>query len=336
VYLAAEPRASDVVQAAQIHGIVATSQTYTLEWLIFSVSLVMVVVWVAMVSVRSTLERDVRDEAGDTPTGIRVETSSLILTGAGLIGSIGHAVFVTVAKQESWAPVLDITTISWLGVALVGMLLPRIAELTFSGVSIRLGEVAKAKAETEDIILSATDLSQKWTSATSALLAQLEDPETKPSDAHELVTQFLQLRAYEALEWLGADHELRRLSIWLFDADSRQLSFFFSNEITDPETRSFAFPIGVGVAGSAYRDHRIWSERDATALPVYVAIRATPPRYRGLLCVPIDFGETRLGVLCVDRQAIAYFEKRDENVIRALASIFGAALGNQSSQRLLG
>jgi GAF domain-containing protein len=317
------------------HGIVASHAVYVLEWLVVAATSITLVVAISVALARGAVEAPKKRKNDRRVAGATGNAASFVVTATGVIGAVGHVVFVNVSKDEAWAPNFDLVAIAWVGVALVGLLLPRISEFAFAGLSLRVLEVAQAEEEADDVIGSATELAANWNVAVNEVLAALEDRAQAHDETFALITNFMQLRAFEALEWLGLDDERRRLSVWLFDAPNDELFFFFSNEIGDAETVNFTFPVGIGILGCAFREHRVWNERDAAALPVYVSIRRTPPRYHGILCVPIDFGLTRLGVLCVDREKDDYFEDRDVNVMRALASSLGTVLGNERAQAVL-
>jgi signal transduction protein with GAF and PtsI domain len=157
-----------------------------------------------------------------------------------------------------------------------------------------------------------------------------------PEAGREL-TRFISLRSYEALKWIGQDDELRRLSIWLYDENVDGLTFFFSDQIKDERTISYKFAVGGdGIIGIVYGNQEIWNEEDATGIPGWVNITGEEPKYRGLFCAPITYGDLRLGVLSVDREKALKFDKEAENVLGAFADMTAVALGNNAARTILG
>lgn len=261
----------------------------------------------------------------------RLETSVLagvVAAGLGLIGAAGHALILNTAGKAPWVPSFDTTTLWWVVLAAAGIALPVISEITVGGVNLKLN---KAQAVT----LRATDLMQTWAFTTRDLLAQLEDPTLLKQQAVSAIIKFLKLRAYEALEWIGQDKEDRRLSIWTSNAATQKLQFFFSNEIRDSETTGHTFAIGEGIVGTVFQSQEIWNERDGPSLPVWKAIHKEKPRYHGVFCIPINFGDYNIGVLSVDRQKEERFQEDHVDVLTAFAAMVGTILGNEMTRSFL-
>lgn len=193
----------------------------------------------------------------------------------GVIGAIGHIVFVDLRSDEKFIPIFDETTLLWAAVAIVALLVPFISEFSFGGASFKLVETTKAA---EDVVEKVTDLTQNWTKQIAQFLAELETGIVGDAFAKSLLS-FLQLRSYEALEWLGGDGEKRRLSLWLYDKRTDELGIFFSDGIADDETKNARIKRGVGIVGTVYKLQQTWNERDAPALGVWIPIRSTAPRY---------------------------------------------------------
>src|SRR6202042_3510870 len=218
----------------------------------------------------------------------------------GSVGLVGHVLLVAKSDREPWLPLFDTTTLWWAALIVVGVAIPVIGEVTVGSVSIKL---QKAKEISRD----ATRLWQAWMFTLSDLLAKFEDGGMSKDEAGHELTQFISLRAYEALKWIGQDDELRRLSIWLCNEDVDGLTFFFSDQIKDERTTTYKFRVGDGIIGIVYGNQEIWNEEDATEIPGWVNITGEEPKYRGLFCAPITYGELRLGVVSVDREKALEF-----------------------------
>jgi hypothetical protein len=198
--------------------------------------------------------------------------------------------------------------------------------------SFKLAETQKAA---DDVVEVATDLTQNWTRQIAQFQAELEAGVT-PTDFSTILLSFLKLRAYEATEWLSGDGEKRRLSLWMYDERSDELSIYFADGIKDKATLSARIKNGCGIVGTVYKLQQTWNERDAPSLPVWIPIRTgDTPRYHGIFLTPVNYAETCLGVLCVDRRNPERFSNPAEDVMIALASVFGMAIGNKHSQALL-
>ncbi len=252
--------------------------------------------------------------------------AAIVAAGLGVVGAIGHVLFST--SGTVWMPVFDTTTLLWVVVAAVGFALPIISEITVGGVNLKLHQA-------QGVTLRATHLMQTWAFTTSDLLAEFEDPELNSGEAIESILKFLKLRAYEALEWIGQDGEERRLAIWMSNATIQRLEFFFSNEIRDAETTSITFGIGDGIVGTVFENQETWNERDAPSIPIWRRIRNEKPRYHGLFCTPINFGEYNIGVLSVDRQKEERFQEDHVDVLTAFAEMVGTVLGNEKARAFL-
>lgn len=304
------------------HGTFADRADYTAQWAVFAIIAAILAGTIARLAVKRFIE--------DREPGPALRFWSYAGAALALIGGSGHAIFSAIDRGERWLPTFDAVTIIWVGVAIAALLLPDISEFTIAGVSLKRSEIV-------DLSIAAlndtAELLRNWARSLNALLARFEDVTLTSTEADEELLQFFKLRAYEALESFAGDREERRLSVWLYDQSNDDLFFFFSNEIKDPPTLAHRFPVGRGIVGTVYRDHHTLNERDATALPVYERIRTTPTQYRGILCIPIDYGDARYGVLSIDRQKEQLFDTGDVDVMKALAAIFGAALGNQNARQ---
>ena len=155
--------------------------------------------------------------------------------------------------------------------------------------SFKLAETQKAA---DDVVEAATDLTQNWTRQIAQFQAELEAGVT-PTDFSMILLSFLKLRAYEATEWLSGDGEKRRLSLWMYDERSDELSIYFADGIKDKATLSARIKNGCGIVGTVYKLQQTWNERDAPSLPVWIPIRTgDTPRYHGIFLTPVNYAET--------------------------------------------
>jgi GAF domain-containing protein len=244
----------------------------------------------------------------------------------GLIGASGHA-FLT-APEQPWQPNFDTTTLWWALVAVFGLVLPIFDE-------IGLGDFRfKVAREGVDVVNDAAGLMQAWAKTTNRFLANIANAKTS-KEALGLALDFVSLRAYEAIEWVGKDGEERRAAVWLYNSRDDALVFFLSNEIRDDATINARIPVSQGVAGAAFRDQLVWNEADGPSLPVWIPIATAKPKYHGLLCAPINYGDRRLGILSVDREKRESFPQVEYDVLIALAQTIGMALGNEHFRKAL-
>ena len=297
--------------AEVVNGTAASLTDYRIQWLTFAMIVLVLIIGVAWLCWRRFIK--------EHETGANLRFWSYIAAAIALVGGAGHVIFTAIGPGERWLPTFDAVTIIWVGVAIVALLLPDISEFTVAGVSLKRGEIADLSIAA---VSDTAELLKNWSASLNGLLAAFDHGDVTAVQAESQLSQFFQLRSYEALEWLAGDKEERRLSVWLYDQANNDLFFFFSNEIKDDETVAYRFPFGKGIVGAVYRDHRTWNERNAPTLPVYETIRTTPTRYRGILCIPIDYGSARYGVLSIDRQKGTAFRcqrcRRHDRVSRRL------------------
>lgn len=260
----------------------------------------------------------------------RMEAGVMAGIAAAILGFIGLAIhgFWLAPKSSPYIPLFDTTALWWVVLLVVGLALPLVSEITVGGVNLKLRKAEKVGE-------SATDLMQTWVYTTRDLLYRFESEPMTQQEAGEAIQQFLQLRAYEALKWIGQDEEKRRLSVWIYNSRIDRIEFFFSNQIRDTDTTQFKFRAGQGIIGTIFNNQETWNEPDASDLPVWVPIRNEEPRYHGIFCRPINYGDYRIGVLSVDREKVERFDRDSENVLTGFASMVATILGNEKARRLL-
>ena len=305
------------------HGTHASPAAYAQQWLAFWIVLALLVGG-ALGSATTWL-------IAERERSSKFRIASGIGFFVGLLGATGHVVFVDLRGDERFVPIFDETTLLWGAVAVVSLLVPFVSEFSFGGASFKLAETQK---QAEDVVEQVAQLTENWTRQIAQLLAELES-EIAGDDFVDVLRAFYEMRAYEALEFLGADGEKRRLSLWLYDDRTDELSIYFSDGIDDDETKNARVKRGEGIVGTVFALQQTWNERDAPALPVWIPLGTRRPRYHGIFLVPVNFADLRLGVLCVDRRKRETFARSEVDVMTALATIYGMALGNEKAQQLL-
>lgn len=246
----------------------------------------------------------------------------------GIVGLAVHGFWIAPLSGSSYIPVFDNTTMLWGLFLVVGVAFPLVSEVTVGGVNVKIRKAEKVGE-------SATDLMQTWIFTTRDLLYRFETEKLTPEEAGDAIKQFLQLRAYEALKWIGQDEEKRRLSVWIYNPRLKKIEFFFSNQIRDKETTQYKFDVGKGIIGTVFKNDETWNEVDASDLPIWVSIRDEEPEYHGIFLRPINYGDYRIGVLSVDREKAERFEKDSQNVLIGFASMIATVLGNEKARNIL-
>jgi GAF domain-containing protein len=239
----------------------------------------------------------------------------------GLIGAVARAFAPVRAKDAAW-PVLDATTLAWLGLIVVAYLLPRISEITLGDTSLKLREKAdEATSGLEKTIDALADLLQNWANSALIYIHLLADADS--DRASLLLMNYLRDRMGEARKWLSDDPSANvRISLWLFNKETDRLEFFFSNEIDDVATLEATFHPGEGLMGQAFLERRRWNEPDARQIPGFKSIRRSGTEgYDAVMCVPVvnDPADSPLGMLNVDKRGDEFSETA-ESIAVALAA----------------
>jgi hypothetical protein len=258
-------------------------------------------------------------------------------------GALGHALFVGTKVGEHWEPLFDTTTLLWIGVAGIGLLYPRLSEVTLGTFGFKVEEAVK---DVSDVVDKALGLTDKWAYRLNRALAELPPLD---ADTVELrVAMFLREAAIDAITWMGEDGESRRLAYWVYDSGVDRLGLFLSPDITaqsDPAIVNHLFGPGEGLL----RKVLAWPPPapgvpGPTSLNLanakkengYQAIPGDHSRYKGLLIVPIRTGDTMLGVISVDRSLQEKFPSPSVKLVESLASMTGILIGEPTIRQKLG
>lgn len=222
----------------------------------------------------------------------------------------------------------DATTLGWLVPVVVALYLPRLLSFEFGGLKITLAEklqtATKTAVDFKGLLAKMAGMLENWTSKLGAYRAAL-NVTASDDEATALINAFYRDRLWDVRQWLDAagDGEVRS-SIWIFDPDSDELLFCYSNEISDRDTTEFAFASGVGILGKAFQERQLWNVDHATVNPAYVKIRSDAT-YKAILVTPMSIADEFVGMLAIDRTDDHRFSPTAEVVARALANICALA-----------
>lgn len=240
-----------------------------------------------------------------------------------LIGAYFHAFPLEVHAEKENVPVLDLVTIAWLGLGVIAVSLPRITEVAFGDVSLKLRDATKSVDAFRDVSADLANLVQNWSTASLVYLTLLANNDE--TDARDFLTRnYLRDRMGETRQFLSdSSISTVRIALWIYDSESNELRFEYSPQFT-PTQASFA--PGEGFIGQAFLEGRIFSEPDVRLVPSYKNTRDGDPPYRAVICVPIRIGDELTGMLTIDKTEATAFGDTAEEVAKALAAQCGFAL----------
>ena len=291
--------------------------------LAFIIGLGVVIVIVAYLRIR-VISRTAPTDPNQSPL---VQIASVIIAGVAAIGAVTRALAVPASTVTPWVPNLDGITLTWLGVAAVGLLVPLLSEVTVGSLTIKIKQVA------EQIIDETNAVVRAWT---LALGQYLEDAQAvrsaEKSRWPDRLEQFVLWRLSEASEWMGTTSDNIsgniKLAVLLAEEGKNELYFTYTFGFADHVPKT---PIGFlnGVAGVAFTENLVRSEIEPSRFPARMfIILGTGTRVgKSLLAVPINFGDRQLGILSVDRARLEYYDDKAIDVMRTLAQVLGIAIG---------
>jgi hypothetical protein len=309
------------------HGTFANPGDAHLTWEIFAVA-VIVALALACFRVLARETRSARDAATDKGLPeIKIASDALMVVG--IVGLVGHSVFVSLLRGEEWIPTLDLTSLAWIALIIVAFLLPSLNEFTAFGVTVKLAEL---KRDAANVTFDATELLKNWQRTTSNILRQKELYDGAEADGEQrevwkkLVTRFVGERGHEALDWIGTKDEVRRFSVWLIEREPDQpylIGLFYSSEELSSH-RERPFRVGEGLIGLVAENQQSINTDDGANYPGYVRRGNDPEDFKGIYVTPItrevEGGDRALGVLVFDRKNAERFPPQAQNVIEALAA----------------
>jgi GAF domain-containing protein len=248
---------------------------------------------------------------------IVVAAGQVFLAAIGLFGAYFHAFPKVVKDATQNYPVLDITTIAWIGLIVLAALLPKIQEVAFGALSIKLKDATESAEVLRDVSGDLANLVQNW-SRSQVIYLSLLSGESSEVARSETTTRFLRDRMGEARQFLGDSQDSNvRIALWIFNDDANELQFIYSPHFT-PTKKSYR--PGEGFLGQAFLEGRTFSEPDVRLVPSYLRTRATDPPYRAVICIPLKIEEQKIGILTVDKPEAVGFSSIAEEIAAGLAS----------------
>lgn len=254
----------------------------------------------------------------DPPPLIRA--IQILLALIGLVGAFLHAFPIGVhAPYEDW-PNFDLTTIAWMGVVALAFWLPDISEITWGNFSVKRDKIREATELYGESLDNIANLVQNWSTSAAMFVEMMARPSSELKEPKaKIYSDYVRDRMGEAYEMLATNaDETVRVGLWLYDPAKNQIVFakgFRLNPMKD------AYNLGEGMIGKAFTENRHFNEADVRNVPSYESSReGQDPPYRAVLCEPVKWGGTPIGMVTVDRTAVGHFDYLAEQVTQGLAS----------------
>jgi len=256
-------------------------------------------------------------------TSLTVIALQLLLGLAGLAGAVFHAFPTAIHEEHQNFPVLDITTIAWLGLLVVAAVFPRITEVAFGDLSVKLREATESSEVFRDVSKDLANLTQNWSTSALLLLTLLEDKDDA-NERNNVSRNFVRDRMGEARQFLGDFPDSTvRIAIWIYNESDDILRFGYSPHFTPTKTE---YKRGEGFLGQAFLERRTFSEADVRQIPSYKRTRDGDPPYRGVMCIPLKVGDEAIGMLTIDKPEATDFTPISEEIARGLSAQCAYAL----------
>jgi GAF domain-containing protein len=250
-----------------------------------------------------------------TPWYLALTQIFLSLLGVG--GAVWHAFPSEIHAEHENYPVLDMVTIAWIGVSVIGILLPRISEVTFGEASLKLGEIKEGAEELEESLDDIANLAQNWSSSPMLYISLLEKSTTKERKGL-LLRNYLRDRMGEAKVFLGDEPESDvRIALWIHNPETDRVDFLYSNEVRPSQP---SWSPGEGLIGQAWLESRSFNEPDVRKVPGYKHTRSFDPPYLAVLCIPVKRGHDTIGMLTVDKSDSELFSNVAQDIAIGLAA----------------
>jgi hypothetical protein len=269
-----------------------------------------------------------------------LEAASFALYVFGVLGFFGHTVFVPIAEGERWQPNFDVAGFGWALAIGVSFLVPITDKFSAGGVSVEL------KSKAEKVTGGAFELLRSWSEQTVRYV-QIKGRYALPQDAAAWLSvvrsDYVAERIYEAMEWIGADGERRRLCIWALivanddpaGTSPRIAAPFYAARFTEApqpfEYRDVSgrwLPSG-GLIGYALRNRESVNAGKASDHPSFAPRRGSNA-FGGVYVAPIlrrfdgAAGVVRpVGVLTIDREKSVPFDDEQVALFEALTANLG-------------
>lgn len=236
-------------------------------------------------------------------------------------------------EKGHWPPAIDALTYTGVGIAIVGLILPRVTGFRFGEISVDLTGVIK---NADYAFKQSIDVTETWVLSLSSLNRQYQSLNSR-EEARTALIRFCTDALREALRLIAESGEVVRLSIWLYNSNAARLEFLVSNdEARNKEGATRTFKRGEGLIGQAFVDNAEYWTEEASAEPYYVQPTGGRSSYNGLLLVPICFGNNEIfGMLSVDRTKREDFKEDARSSVRSLAHIVSIALTHPGLRKWL-
>jgi GAF domain-containing protein len=185
---------------------------------------------------------------------------------------------------------------------------------------------AESLVDAEELLDETIEWTLRWARELNIYIAGL--PNVKDhAELHRRLNEFVNHRLVEAgKNWLSRPKDGVRFGIWLAnEKKAKRLEFGYGSEKVTEVTDYFDY--GEGLAGHVYAapSRAPLNVIDPAKLDFWKKLskRGT---FSAILVVLIEYGDHRLGVLCVDRRTREQFDARAVGVVQTLAAILGAAM----------
>ncbi len=152
-----------------------------------------------------------------------------------------------------------------------------------------------------DTAEEAAKLYESWLRELEALFEALERVPFEKSAYVRAVFRFINTRLEDLSRWVGGENEEVRAALWWWSEADGGARVVAAPRIKDAATLAYVFAPGVGILGRVLVDGQVENLPDATLDVAWQRIASDPPRYHGLLCLPILVRGRVAGVLTVDR-----------------------------------
>jgi GAF domain-containing protein len=137
---------------------------------------------------------------------------------------------------------------------------------------------------------------------------------------------YVEARLTDAVEWYDPA-DAPQLTVWTADSATGKLSFAFSTQKVGPAVTNATFDRGEGIAGGAFLERLTRNEVHPSRLSIFKRLPGVEYRYESMLVIPIYYGSTAIGVLCIDRMRAERFDPDTVEAMESLAKSLGTALG---------
>lgn len=179
-----------------------------------------------------------------------------------------------------------------------------------SEVALRASETASAEAH----------VFETWLRELEALRTDLAGDITA-EDALRAILRFINTRLEDIPGWVAEADEEVRAALWWWSREDAGARIVAAPRITDAETLAHVFHPGEGILGRILVDGEAVNLADAPAQSGWIRIAREPPRYHGLLCLPIVANGRITGILSVDRVRPEKFRPESIGFVRRAATI---------------